>query len=291
MATKEKVKPTEKPATKKSPAKKAAPKKTADDKLKSGKWQVPTFTVNEFRPKATKYCVCVPVINEGEKIKKQLKQMQKVGKLADIIMCDGGSKDGSMDPDFLNKMNVRALITKTGPGKLSAQLRTGYSYALKQGYEGIITIDGNGKDKVDEIEDIIHKLDEGYDYIQASRFIQGGKAINTPTMRYFAIRLVHAPVLSLGARHWFTDTTSGFRGYSSKYLLDDRVQPFRDIFNRYELLAYLTVRASQLGYKVTEVPATRAYPAKGKTPTKITFRGNFDLLKVLSDTLRGKYHP
>jgi dolichol-phosphate mannosyltransferase len=282
-----------KPAAKKSPAinKNATPKKDTTSKVSLSNWQVPTFKIEEFRIKGTKYCVCIPLINEGEKIKKQLKEMNKVSKIADIVICDGGSTDGSTDPSYLKKMNVRTLLTKTGSGKLSAQLRMGYSYALKQGYDGIITIDGNGKDKVDEIEEIIHKLDEGYDYIQASRFIQGGEAINTPPMRYFAIRLVHAPVLSIGARHWFTDTTSGFRGYSSQYLLDSRVQPFRDIFNRYELLAYLTVRASQLGYKVTEVPATRAYPAKGKTPTKITFRGNLDLLKVLSDTLRGKYHP
>jgi dolichol-phosphate mannosyltransferase len=58
----------------------------------------------------------------------------------------------------------------------------------------------------------------------------------------------------------------------------------------YELLAYLSVRASQLGLKTCEVPVTRAYPHKGKTPTKISFwRGNGELLKILFDNLRGKY--
>ncbi len=37
---------------------------------------------------------------------------------------------------------------------------------------------------------------------------------------------------------------------------------------------------------------TRAYPATGKTPTKITgFKGNSDLMKVLLNALKGKYNP
>lgn len=43
----------------------------------------------------------------------------------------------------------------------------------------------------------------------------------------------------------------------------------------YELLAYLSVRATQIGMKACEIPVTRAYPKTGKTPTKISFfKGN-----------------
>ena len=60
----------------------------------------------------------------------------------------------------------------------------------------------------------------------------------------------------------------------------------------YELLAYLSIRATQLGLKACEVPVTRAYPATGKTPTKITgFKGNSDLLKILLAAMAGKYDP
>ena len=39
-------------------------------------------------------------------------------------------------------------------------------------------------------------------------------------------------------------------------------------------------------------PVTRAYPATGATPTKISgFKGNSDLLKILFATLAGKYNP
>ena len=60
----------------------------------------------------------------------------------------------------------------------------------------------------------------------------------------------------------------------------------------YELLAYLSVRATQLGYKACEIPVTRAYPKTGKTPTKISFfKGNSELMKILFENARGAYNP
>ena len=96
----------------------------------------------------------------------------------------------------------------------------------------------------------------------------------------------------MAARKWFTDTTQGYRAYSSAYLLHPGVQPFRDEFVRYELLAYLTVRASQLGFKVKELPTTRVYPKGEKIPTKISsFGAQMDLLSVVFRVLFGVYHP
>ena len=50
---------------------------------------------------------------------------------------------------------------------------------------------------------------------------------------------------------------------AAEYLKDVRVSPLRDVFMTYELLAYLSVRASQLGYRACEIPVTRAYPKTG----------------------------
>jgi len=110
--------------------------------------------------------------------------------------------------------------------------------------------------------------------------------------RLIAVRLLHAPVISLTARQWFTDTTNAYRAYSTRYLQDSRVAPFRDVFNTYELLAYLSVRATQLKYRACEIPVTRAYPKNEKTPTKISpFKGNWLLLKILFRNLLGAYNP
>ena len=60
----------------------------------------------------------------------------------------------------------------------------------------------------------------------------------------------------------------------------------------YELLAYLSTRASQLKLKTCEVPVTRAYPNEGKIPTKISpMKGNAELMKILLANAAGKYNP
>ncbi|MDP4118449.1 MAG: glycosyltransferase family 2 protein [Bacillota bacterium] len=253
---------------------------------------VPRFICTEYEPKKTKFCVLIPIINEGDRIHKELKSAQTHGidKVADIIICDGGSKDGCTEEKTLRSLSVNTLLVKNDVGKQGAQLRMGIWWALERGYDGIITIDGNNKDSIEDVPKFIAKLDEGYDFVQGSRFVKGGQAINTPPFRYISVRLIHAPVISLTAHHWFTDTTNAYRAYSKKYLTDSRVVPLRDCFVTYELLAYLSVRATQLGMKVCEIPVRREYPKHEKTPTKIRFfKGNYDLMKILFLNLIGKY--
>lgn len=255
---------------------------------------VPCFTEEAYAPKSTKYCILIPIINEGERIKKELLKAQENGidRLCDIIICDGGSTDGCTDNELLKSLGVNTLLTKCDKGKQGAQLRMGFYWAIERGYDGFITIDGNNKDSIEDVPKFVQKLDEGYDFVQGSRFIKGGKAVNTPLMRFISVRLIHAPVISLTAHQWFTDTTNAYRAHSKKYITDPRVKPFRDVFMTYELLAYLSVRASQLKMKACEVPVTRQYPKNEKTPTKISpFKGNAELMKILFKNLFGAYKP
>src|SRR5262249_8974275 len=155
---------------------------------------------------------------------------------------------------------------------------------------GIVTVDGNGKDGVEAIPRFLTALAAGFDYVQGSRYLPGGRAVNTPLDRKIAGRLIHTPILSLAARHWFTDTTNGFRAYSARYLNDPRVQPFRAIFDRYALLFFLTVRASQLGYRVTEISVERRYPTGVSAPTKIDgLRGRIEMLIELLTVAIGRF--
>lgn len=253
---------------------------------------VPKFECSEIAEKKTKYCILIPIINEGRRIVKELRRAQKHGihTIADIILCDGGSTDNSTELEKLKQLGVNTLLVKKDIGKQGAQLRMGIWFALNRGYAGIITIDGNNKDSIEDVPKFIEKLEKGYDLVQGSRFIKGGSAINTPLSRYIALRIIHAPVISLTAGQWFTDTTNAYRAYSKRYLSDKRVAPLRDIFMTYELLAYLSVRATQLGMKACEVPVRRAYPKTGKTPTKISFfKGNSELMKILFKNLFHKY--
>jgi dolichol-phosphate mannosyltransferase len=256
-------------------------------------WDVPAFDLRLWLGRRRAHCVVVPVINEGARIRRLLERMAAldIPAVADIVLVDGGSSDGSLALPALQAAGVRGLLVKTGPGRLGAQLRCAYAFALQQGYEGIITIDGNDKDDPEAIPRFIAALEGGVDFVQASRYIAGGVAENTPASRDLAIRLVHAPLLSWSSGFRWTDTTQGFRAYSRRLLADPRVAPFRAVFAGYELLAYLSHRAPRLGFRCLELPTARRYPP-GEVPTKISsVRGNWQVMQVLLKACRGGYDP
>ena len=110
--------------------------------------------------------------------------------------------------------------------------------------------------------------------------------------RLLGIKLLHAPLISLASGFRYTDTTNGFRAYSRRLLVDPRIAPFREVFSQYELHYYLAIRAAQLGFRVTETPVCREYPAHGGVPTKIHgWRGNALVLRTLWAACRGKFNP
>ena len=77
---------------------------------------VPDYRAAELLPKRSEYCLLIPVINEGARILTELGRAQTAGvdTLCDIVICDGGSTDGSMKLDTLQLYGVNTLLTKTG---------------------------------------------------------------------------------------------------------------------------------------------------------------------------------
>lgn len=254
--------------------------------------EVPAYRIYELEPRRTRYAVLIPVLNEGQRLLQQLQRMEFLRGTADIIIGDGGSDDSSGDPAAFGNLPVRGVLVKTGPGKLSAQLRMLFDYGLEQAYEGFVLIDGNDKDGVQAIPAFLEALDQGFDYVQGSRYVLGGEEENTPWDRKLGVALVHAPLLSLAARFRYTDTTNGFRAVSRRVLLDARVEPFRDVFDTYNLHYYLSARIPRLGYRVKELPVRRVYPARGLAPTKIRGLGmKIHILKLLLCAALGRYNP
>jgi len=260
--------------------------------VKPATWEIPEHEVFELKHREKDYCLCIFVINEGERLLKQLDRLLPYSDDVDVIVADGGSTDGSTNHRVLREKNVRTLLVKTGLGKLSAQMRMAFAYALEQGYQGIVAMDGNNKDDPAAVPSFVHGLREGFDHIQGSRFVEGGRAIRTPPFRLLGIKLFHAPLISAAAGFRYTDTTNGFRAYSPRLLLDDRVAPFRSIFTTYELHWYLAIRAPRLGFSVTELPVTREYPASGPTPTKVRFPGgHLHMLRKLMEVCFHRLDP
>jgi dolichol-phosphate mannosyltransferase len=254
--------------------------------------ELPSHSVVFESAKRSEYCVLIPVVNEGERILAQLRGMADADLGCDVTIVDGGSTDGSTDPQRLRLLGVGSLLVKTGTGKLSAQLRIGMARAMVRGYAGIVTIDGNGKDDFRTIPAFVERLRAGYDAVQGSRYLPGGVAENTPLDRELGVRLIHAPLVSLGAHFRYTDTTNGFRAFSRRFLLDPRVRPFRAVFDTYNLHYYLAVRAPRLGFRTCEIPVARRYPSQGPTPSKIGgIGGKLHILKQTFLAVIGAYDP
>lgn len=252
--------------------------------------RTPCYRIDWQQPRRHRWAICVFVINEGEKVRKQLRAMKTYSELVDLIVADGGSTDGSLTPELMSEVHAKALLVKTGPGKLSAQMRMAMDYCMEEGYDGVIVIDGNGKDGLEAIPSFAEALEAGWDHVQGSRFIPGGHHENTPLSRYLAVNLLHAPMVSLASGFRYTDTTNGFRAYSRKLLTDPDIDIFRPCFDRYQLHYHLAIEAAKRGFRIKEVPVSRVYPASGKTPTKIKgFGGLFAVLRQLFDVCVGKY--
>lgn len=237
---------------------------------------VPSYETYEFDVKKNLYCICVFVINEGEKLLNQLKTMSGICTgLVDVVVADGGSTDGSTDHDTLKALGVNTLLVKTGEGKLGSQMRMAFDWALNRGYEGVVVVDGNGKDGMDAIPRFVEELKNGVDHVQGSRFIKGGHHENTPKSRLWGLKLLHVPLMRLASGFKYTDTTNGFRAYSARLLSSDKLNIFRNCFAGYELHYYLAIEAARQKYKCSEIPVSRVYPASGKVPTKISgIKGN-----------------
>tara|TARA_Y100001968_G_C19347292_1_gene712777 strand:+ start:806 stop:1318 length:513 start_codon:yes stop_codon:yes gene_type:complete len=164
--------------------------------------ELPDYNISEWFPKKSKYCFVAVTWNEGERFINQIKKMEEKSDEADIIISDRRSNDGSTSQDFLINNKVRALLETDAPGRCTS-IRIAIDYAMNQNYQGIIFVDGNGKDGVDALPNFIESLDNGYDLVQGSRFIKGGYHTNTPLARYLGIKLVVSPFLSLGTGFFF----------------------------------------------------------------------------------------
>ncbi len=254
---------------------------------------VPAHEVRFWNGRRHPYCVVIPVIDEGERLHRLLGHIAQLGitDVADVIVVDGGSADGSTADASLRPLGVRGSLLRLAPGGLGTQLRIAYAFAMNHGYEGAVTIDGNDKDDPEGIPRIVAALRDGHDLVQASRFLPGGRAENTPIARWLAIRAVHAPLLRWASGFPWTDTTQGFRGYSRRLLLDPRLALFRAEFEDYELLPYVSFAAPHLGFRCVEVPTRRVYPA-GAVPTRIrSLRSHVEVLVALVRACTGRFGP
>ena len=266
-----------------------------NEELEEIRNKIPKYDKYIFFEKKNKYALLIPVINEGERFISQMNKMKEgnVFNICDVFICDGGSKDNSSNPNIIKKYGCCNLIINISDKKgQGVQLKQGFYEAMMNGYDGAIMVDGNDKDNVHEsLPLFLKKLEEGYDVVQATRFSLGGYHKNTPLGRLIGIRFIASPLISLTSGFYYDDVCNGYKGFSRRYILDERMDWFREEFNTYEYCYYPLVHVKKLGYKVCQVPTSRVYP-KNELPSKIKgISSNLKLLREIFNLAYSKTRP
>ncbi len=189
-----------------------------------------------------------------------------------VLFLNDGSTDGSdkIIKDFIKKHGSRFKILshKTNQG-VGAAIRRIIHYGLDHQFETGVIMAGNGKDGPGEIPQLITPIiKEDYDYIQGSRFLQGGSFKNLPFFRKLLIKgFTLIMFLFTGAK--LTDATNGFKAYKLSIFNDNRINLNQNWLNRYELETYLHYKVITLGYKMKEVAVSKDYLKGVKRYSKI----------------------
>jgi dolichol-phosphate mannosyltransferase len=137
-------------------------------------------------------------------------------------------------------------------------IRLGLKYSMRKSYDVAVVMAGNGKDDPKEIPRLLKEIENGYDYVQGSRFLPGGKHEKTPIIRGVFIRLwPYAWTMFTSQR--CTEVTNGFRAYRTRLIKDHRINIDQHWLNHYALEYYLHYYALKLGYRFTEVPISKIY--------------------------------
>ncbi|MBQ7564765.1 MAG: glycosyltransferase [Lachnospiraceae bacterium] len=170
-----------------------------------------------------KTIVVMPVANEEETMEAVLTEIMELpyDNLYVYPVIDSYSKDRT--EEIIRQMSekydrIKLIFHKESRGVITCYLY-GFKQALADGAERIIEMDGGGSHKPSEIPQFIEKLDEGYDCVFGSRFMEGGGISNQPLYRRFlSSGGTILANLVLGTK--LKDMTSGFEGFQRKVLED-----------------------------------------------------------------------
>lgn len=122
--------------------------------------------------------------------------------------------DGSNDRTALIAKEAGAVVLSHPRNKgKGAAIKTGFCYALENGFEDVVTMDGDGQHDPEEIRTILSELHQnGHDIVIGTRF---GPSTEMPFWRKIGKRVLDYAT-SFGSGGKLTDSQSGFRGFNKK---------------------------------------------------------------------------
>jgi glycosyltransferase involved in cell wall biosynthesis len=160
------------------------------------------------------YLAVVPAYNEGASVAAVVKSINEGAPGFDVVVIDDGSTDDTAQCAAAAGATVVRAPFNLGIG---GAVQTGFTYALEQGYDFMVQVDGDGQHDPTEIAKLQAEMarDETLDMICGSRFLDVNLRYPAPVSRRTGIH-IFAFLLSRIVGQRVTDPTSGFRLYNRR---------------------------------------------------------------------------
>lgn len=202
-----------------------------------------------------KVLVIIPAYNEEQNIESVVDELIENHPELDYVVVNDGSTDRTAEICQRKHYHMLNLPVNLG---LAGCFQTGMKYAYRKGYAYAIQFDGDGQHRPEYIGDMKRKMDEGYDLVIGSRFVDKPKDFS---MRMIGSRLIGAAIfLTTGVK--VADPTSGMRMFNREmireFALNLNYGPEPDT------VSYLLKQ----GAKVAEVPVVIRERAGGESYLK-----------------------
>ncbi len=208
-----------------------------------------------------KICVLIPAHNEEKEIGRIVAHV-RLQKL-DVIVVD----DGSVDETALLAQKAGAVVLRNQPrqGK-GFSLKRGFAYILEQGYDAVITMDGDGQHDPMDLQVFLDAAkDKKICVINGTRM---KRASSMPLIRRLTNRLM-SKMISWICRQEIEDTQCGYR-----LITTDILKKISLVSNDFEIETEVLVKSCRAGGRVSSVPIKTIYrDEKSKIhPVKDTMR-------------------
>ena len=154
-----------------------------------------------------KVLVIIPAYNEEDNIKRVVDNLIGNYPEYDYVVVNDGSRDRTREICKENGYRLLDLPVNLG---LAGGFQAGMKYAYRAGYDYAIQFDADGQHRPEYIKPILEKMEDGYDIVIGSRFVEKKKPYS---MRMIGSRLIAGAIrITTGMK--MKDPTSGMRMFN-----------------------------------------------------------------------------
>lgn len=191
-------------------------------------------------------CVLIPSYNAASTIGALVAQIRRLG--FDVVVVNDGSRDHTAEAAMLAGALVIGHAQNRGKGMA---LRTGFAFALKAGYDAVVTLDSDGQHDPRDIPPLLAQAQRDTVGVVVGHRLANGTTM--PTARRWTNQLMSWIVSAL-TRQQIPDSQCGLRVISRRAL-----ETVRLTTTRFELETEVLLAAARQGWVIRSVPIRTIY--------------------------------